>query len=360
MESSTLLSGIITIGVGTLSGGITNAVAIWMLFNPHRPVRLGPFTLQGALPKNKERLAKAIGRTVGQKLLTPEDIAERLAAPAIREAFAQALEGGIRRFLQEDRGPLIDLLTPEVRARLEAALDEVARRGGEALTSYAESPAFEAKVAELLPLVAEQFGNILSDPGTKDEVKQALRDTLARSLAGMRMHERLVAKVIVTDGAIDRFLDSLNTTLSGSSAAERLQRLSPERRHALARRVAEWLAQFSRDRGLAEEGIRALAQALLDRPIGRPVDWLGPENADALTRAIVEESWGWVQRQIPEIVGRLDVQAMVEQKVSGFSTERMEQLVRDVSERELKLIVNLGYLLGAVVGAVSWGISLLF
>ena len=86
MESSTLLSALITIGVGTFSGGITNAVAIWMLFNPHEPFRFGPFSFQGALPKNKERLAKAIGKTVGQKLLTPEDLAERLSAAPIREA----------------------------------------------------------------------------------------------------------------------------------------------------------------------------------------------------------------------------------------------------------------------------------
>jgi uncharacterized membrane protein YheB (UPF0754 family) len=360
MDSQTLVSGLVTIGVGTISGGITNAVAIWMLFNPHEPVRLGPFRLQGALPKNKERLAKAIGRTVGQKLLTPEDLAERLGAPPIREAFARALEGGIARFLREDRGPLIDLLTPEVRARLETTLDELARRGGDAVMAYAGSPAFEAKVAELLPLVAETFGSILSDPTARDEVKTALRGTLEKSFGAMRLHERLAAKLVITEHAIDRFLDSLNTALTRVPATERLQHLSPERRAALARRVAEWLVQFTRDRGLAEEGIRSLAKALLDRPIGRPVEWLGEENADALTRAIVSESWSWVQAQVPGVVSELDIPGMVEQKVMGLSTQKMEELVRNVTERELQTIVNLGYLLGAIVGGVSWGVSLLF
>lgn len=360
MDSSLLVSGLVTIGVGTISGGITNAVAIWMLFNPHEPFRFGPFTLQGALPKNKDRLAKAIGRTVGQKLLTAEDLAERLSAPPIREAFERALEGGIARFLREDRGPLIDLLTPEVRARLEAALDELARRGGEALTTYAQSPEFEARVAELLPVVAESFGTILSDPSAKEEVKQALRGTLEKSLPAMRLHERLAAKFVITEGAIDRFLESLNVALTRVPPAERLARLSPERRTALARRVADWLVQFSRDRGLAEEGIRSLAKALLDRPIGRPVEWLGEENADALTRAVVGESWAWVQSQVPGVVGQLDIPGMVEQKVMALSTQKMEELVRNVTEKELKLIVDLGYLLGAIVGAVSWGLSQLF
>jgi uncharacterized membrane protein YheB (UPF0754 family) len=360
MDSSTLVSGLVTIGVGTISGGITNAVAIWMLFNPHEPFRFGPIRLQGALPKNKDRLAKAIGKTVGQKLLTAEDLAERLSAPPIRDAFARALEGGIGKILREDRGPLIDLLTPEVRARLEAALDELARRGGEALTTYASSPEFEARVAELLPVIAEQFGTVLSDPAAKEEVKHALRGTLEKSLPAMRLHERLAAKLVITEGAIDRFLESLNVALTAVPPAERLARLNPERRAALARKVADWLVKFSRDRGLAEEGIRSLAKALLDRPIGRPVEWLGEENADALTRAIVTESWAWVQSQVPGVVSELDIPGMVEQKVMGLSTQKMEELVRTVTEKELKLIVDLGYVLGAIVGAVSWGISLLF
>ena len=360
MDSSTLVSGLVTIGVGTISGGITNAVAVWMLFNPHEPFRFGPIHLQGALPKNKERLAKAIGRTVGQKLLTPEDLAQRLAAPPIREAFSTALAGGIGSFLREDRGPLIDLLTPEVRTRLEDALDGLARRGGEALTAYAGSPAFEAKVAELLPLVAEQFGTILADTTAREEVKRTLRGTLEKSFERMRLHERLVAKVMVTDGTIDRFLDSLNAALTSVPPTERLERLGPERRAALARRVADWLVTFSRDRGLAEEGIRSLARGLLDRPIGRPVEWLGEENADALTRAVVDESWAWVGRQVPGVVGQLDIPGMVEQKVMALSTQKMEELVRNVTERELQTIVNLGYLLGAIVGGVSWGVSLMF
>jgi uncharacterized protein DUF445 len=359
MEFQTLINGTFVIGVAVLSHRITNAIAIWMLFNPHEPLKLGPWALQGALPKNKPRLAKAIGKAVGEKLLTPDDLAERLSAPPIRDAFARAVAGGIGRFLREDRGPLIDLLTPEVRARLEAALDELARRGGDALTSYAGSPAFESKVAELLPVVAEQFGTILSDPSAKEEVRNALRGTLEKSLAGMRFHERVVAKVLVTDGTIDRFLDSMNAALAAVPPAERLQRLGPERRAALARRVADWMVQFSRDRGLAEEGIRSLAKGLLDRPIGRPVEWLGEENADALTGAIVAESWAWVQSQVPGIVTQLEIPAMVEQKINALSTQKLEELVRNVTERELRMIINMGYVLGGVVGVVTWLVTLL-
>ena len=42
----------------------------------------------------------------------------------------------------------------------------------------------------------------------------------------------------------------------------------------------------------------------------------------------------------------------VEEKVLHFPTPRMEEIVRKVTDRELKLIVRLGYVLGAVIGSL--------
>ena len=76
-----LLRALLTVLFGALAGGITNSVAVWMLFNPHKPPRLfgrERRVLQGAIPKNPPRLAAAMGRTVGGKLLTPEDLSRSL------------------------------------------------------------------------------------------------------------------------------------------------------------------------------------------------------------------------------------------------------------------------------------------
>ncbi len=55
---------------------------------------------------------------------------------------------------------------------------------------------------------------------------------------------------------------------------------------------------------------------------------------------------------------QLDIQRMVEDKVLGFSLERIEQIVRNTTQRELDLIIKLGYALGAVVGAIAYGATL--
>jgi uncharacterized membrane protein YheB (UPF0754 family) len=48
---------------------------------------------------------------------------------------------------------------------------------------------------------------------------------------------------------------------------------------------------------------------------------------------------------------------MVERKVLGFSTQRVEEIVRGVTQRELNLIVQLGYVLGAAIGAGQYAVE---
>lgn len=67
--------------VGAVIGYITNWLAIKMLFKPHNVKRIFgirvPFT-PGLIPKEKERIAKSVGETVGEHILTNDIIVESL------------------------------------------------------------------------------------------------------------------------------------------------------------------------------------------------------------------------------------------------------------------------------------------
>src|SRR5207237_9579499 len=76
-----------------------------------------------------------------------------------------------------------------------------------------------------------------------------------------------------------------------------------------------------------EEAVTHVAGRLHARPIGRPTDWLGAETTAALRAAATTTAWEWVQDQIPRVVAQIRVPEMVEQKVLGFSTQRMEEPV---------------------------------
>ena len=127
-----------------------------------------------------------------------------------------------------------------------------------------------------------------------------------------------------------------------------LERIPPER-------VASWVVAAARSETAARtyrEGARRLAAKLLDRPIGTPAAWLPAGVPERIEAALAGPLWDWLQGQVPDVVERLDVARRVEQKVLEFPTPKMEELIRKVTDRELKLIVRLGYVLGAMVGVV--------
>jgi uncharacterized membrane protein YheB (UPF0754 family) len=516
MDRELVIQALVTIGAGAVAGGITNAVAIWMLFHPYESRGLGPLRIHGAIPKNKARLARSIGRTVGERLLTPEDLAGRLSAPAVRAAFDQAVAQFLDDILERERGPLREQLDPELVTALDQAIAGLAPRVADRVAAYAQSPEFERLVigwidriavevrdrplsealtgsrrealkgnvevwverlaegdelertlrsfvdrqfevlsrddrplldrlppgvvgalelaiTDYLPIALERLSALLGDPEARGMVEEALRTAFDHSVRDLLLHERILARIMVTDRTIerlvdgfeqegfDRFAESLaepemktQVTRAVNDAVvnflrlplgERLRRFTPDRRQALADNIADWLVRVARDpatreaiaravdrlleaverrtwgdllgvipperlahfaaevlaaeggRRWVQESVTQVTAALLARPIGRPSAWLGPETTAALRAALSDAAWVWLQEQIPRVVEQIRVPEMVEQKVLGFSTQRMEEIVRNVTQRELDLIVRLGYVLGGLVGVIAFGVS---
>jgi uncharacterized membrane protein YheB (UPF0754 family) len=518
MDRELIAAAVVTIVGGAVSGGVTNAIAIWMLFRPHEPRGWGPFRLQGAIPKNKARLARSIGKTVGEKLLTSADLAERLAAPPVRAAFDEALGRAVSGILNREHGSLRSQLGPGALSAVEAAIEQLAaslatraidfthseefvtllgrwlerlrrdlegRPVGELLTparraalseqldkwvaAIAESDGLERAlrtwittqlaaferddrplaerlppgllapieqaITDALPAAVNRLGDLLADPEAKTTIRKALREAFDTAGRKLLFHERLVAKFVVNDKSLARLVDGfegegfdrLAAAMTSSPMRERiatavheglrsllreplgqrLRRLPAPRRQALDASIGDWLVDAARAdgmraslrgallQGLDEAGeitwdrllgsmspgqaagflrdalgqergrawiqqtLGAAATALLDRPIGRPSDWLGPDQSARLVAAVTASAWGWVEAQVPLVVGRLNIPEMVEQKIIGFPLPVMEDIIRRVIEKELKLIVQLGWVLGAVVGLLAFGSALI-
>ena len=80
--------------IGAVIGYFTNSIAIKMMFRPLHPVKIGNFTLPftpGIIPKGQGRLAKAIGKTVGEQLLTEDVLTKRLLSDAMKENASAAV-----------------------------------------------------------------------------------------------------------------------------------------------------------------------------------------------------------------------------------------------------------------------------
>jgi uncharacterized membrane protein YheB (UPF0754 family) len=516
-----MLEAALTVLFASLAGGVTNTVAIWMLFHPYEPPRLGRRSilfLQGAIPKNRERLAAAMGRAVGERLLTGEDLAAALAEPGFRQAFDERLEAFLRSALEQERGSLRELLPDPVMAEVRPLLDDLATAALRRLDGYLASEEFqeaargwtrdlmdqirdrpvaellteerEAAVTDLarrllgealggsgferairdyldrtgdrvlqpdrtfeellpvglvaavekaiggyLPLALERLARLLEDPAARQQLRALLHRLLERFLQDLNFYKRVVATLVIPPDTVDRVIktmesegaenlsdllhddavrdamarsvndavvdflrrpvvdvlgrtgdpsvedakatvagwalsmarapqtteflvDKLRSTLGAAEErtwGELLGRLSPDR-------VAEFLVAAARSdearvayREVVDRGLRLA----LDRPIGRPADLLGDTAVDRIRDAVQEPLWRWLQDQVPGVAQRVDVAGKVERKILEFPMARVEELVRSVTERELQLIIYLGYVLGAVIGLTLVGIQAL-
>jgi len=509
-----LLRAVVSIVTGALAGGLTNTVAIWMLFHPYRPPTLWRWRvrlLQGAVPKNQARLARAIGHAVGNRLLTEEDLTRVFAEPEFRGAFDEGLERFLHELLEVERGSLSDVLGPEVMANAAPIVDEVLEHAVSRIEKHLDSEAFEEAVerraatlsdyladqpvsdiltpareagiaeaaeqwvanaagnekfqrtideylehaaerlliptltlrdllppgvtgtlqhaiADFVPLAIRRMAKVLEDPGARQRFEKAIQDVLGRFMQDLRFHQRVVARMVLSGDAVKKVLNTMQV-----EGAERIAVLFTERKveAALGRRIhdaiedlldrpvtdvlghpgdpevveasdtiSSWLVElvrepaarsFVRERVEAalqraskqtwaellddippdrvsewvvtaarsdvagtvyREAARRMATAALERPIGRPARWLPANATGAIQGAIGDPLWTWMQSQIPAVVAKLDIARRVEEKVRDFPVARMEELVRKVTDRELRTIVYLGYALGAFIGCI--------
>lgn len=297
--------------VGTIAGGVTNTIAVWMLFNPKQ----SRFGFQGAIPKNQARLAKSLGRTVGERLLTPGDLQSELSRPEFRAAFEARLRDVIAMILTS-REPLIDKVPPAVVTALESAT-----------TAY-------------LPVAMTKLGAFLGQPTTRVKVRDALHGMFNRFVDDMRFHERIFAKLMMTEKKFDTVLDAIE-----KDGVEQLVGLleEPEIRQEISKAI--------------HDAILAYLQKPISDVLGDVDARKDPDAPRRLAASAAPVIWDWIDEQIPELVKKLDVQSMVERKVMAFSVERVEEILLMVIEKELRMIIIAGYVLGALVGAASFGLQ---
>ncbi len=509
-----LIAPLLTIAFGALAGGLTNSIAIWMLFHPHEPVRIGGrrlLFLQGAVPKNQPRLAAAIGRTVGNRLLTESDLKQTFADEEFRRAFDRRLGKFVDALLMEDRGSLRELLPDSILPEVESALHQSAGQVCEQIGRYLDSEefetmveertgsivealsdvpvggsltparsavlasaldgwlegtlgsegfyravddylsgaadsllspektfeqtippgmvaAFEAGLASYLPLAIARLGSLLEDDRARARFERGINDLLHHFLRDLRFHQRVVARLVITEDTVERVLDAIREEgaeqiagmlkdpavqaamsrgindavvdflrrpvhsvlgeADSESVVEARQTLSnwvvstardPGTRGFLVEKleaalheagarswgevlervpppsIARGLVSLARSdaaSGLVDRATHQLGDAVLDRPVGVPARWLPNGAVDRLKEGLSTPVWEWLQAQVPAVVRQIDVARRVEEKVLAFPAARMEQIVRRVTERELKMIVRLGYLLGGIIGTV--------
>src|SRR3954469_18621181 len=100
-------------------------LAVRMLFRPRRPFKVLGITLfpQGMIPRHRDRLANAIGKAVGEELVSQETILEQITGrDFIRNKIQSVVDTYTQELLSHEYPSLIEALPKNVR---EPVLDAI-------------------------------------------------------------------------------------------------------------------------------------------------------------------------------------------------------------------------------------------
>ncbi|HEX2166943.1 MAG TPA: DUF445 family protein, partial [Longimicrobiales bacterium] len=299
-------------------------------------------------------LVSALERAIAGYLpIAIERLGGMLDDPGARAKVEQVLHELLDRFMKDlkfhQRLVAALLITPET---VDRVLKAVEREGAGKISELLQDEPVRLAMARgvnnaIIEFLAKPVVSVLGEPG--DESVENAKDTVVRWFVD-------VARDPQTRGFAVEKLGGLLGSVHGRTWGDLL-------RHMPTERAADALVTAARSERAGELYRDAAVRGvdwMLERPIGRIADKLGEDAAERAERALSGPLWNWIQEQVPPIAQRVDIAGRVEQKIREFPMEQLENIIRGVTERELKLIVKLGYVLGGLIGAVSAGIALLF
>lgn len=194
--------------VGALIGFFTNWLAIKMLFRPLEEKRiLGvrvPFT-PGILPRERGRIAEALGETVASDLLDESTVSGRLRSPEFRTALGKATSDILHELVNAKPAELAAGMDREAAARARDALASLAR-------SFVGGPVFADAITRAIGDTAERmsgchldelagegfvhgFAGFIRQPAVIEAVSGAAASSLVATLDGMRTKESTAVQI---------------------------------------------------------------------------------------------------------------------------------------------------------------------
>jgi uncharacterized membrane protein YheB (UPF0754 family) len=283
--------------LGAVIGYVTNKIAVEMLFHPINPIYIGKFRVPftpGIIPKGKGRFAKAIGNVVGKNLLDTESMKATLLSPEKEEEIGKQLDVLLLK-LSEDDGTL--------KERINKIL-------GESVQEKLETNIVESLTQKINnELITRDAGQIIAL-----EVTAAIQDKVQGTMLAMFI------KPAVLEPIAETIKDRIN--------------------------------QYIADHG--EEKVNSLVKEEYDKLNGQSISALTSRMNTAEVKDMLLKAYRMaVTNYSDSLLASLNLANIAEEKVNAMDTKEVEELVLSIMKNELGAVVNLGAVIGLLLGLIN-------
>jgi uncharacterized membrane protein YheB (UPF0754 family) len=280
--------------IGALIGYFTNFIAVKMLFFPKKEVRLFghrlPFT-PGAIPKGRKRLARKAGDVIAKRLITKEAIVSRMTEPEFEDAMVNQVEGLLNRSIEE--------------------MAAKAKKSDSAVQELKDKAASELTASVMRSLQDVNYEALVREKGIP-----MIRQKLSGSLVGAFVTDNMLNNVVAPiASAMRTYIDEDGQEMVEARVREKVDHLFEKSPAALLQRV-----DISTEQMQAE--IRKKYRAVVDRGV-------------------------------EELLTKISVSDIVADAIDSMSVDELEEMVLSVMKKEFDVIINLGALIGFVLGLLN-------
>ena len=167
-------------------------LAVRMLFRPRKPVKFLGITIfpQGMIPRHRDRLANAIGKAVGEELVSQETILEQLTGKDfLRNKIQAVVDSYTDELLSHDYPSLIEALPKNVREPVLDAIAALQHKVAEHIENVLKS---EESLQTITGFVERRVDDVLSQ-----RVSEVIDDEIFTRILGFleeRIHVAIHAK----------------------------------------------------------------------------------------------------------------------------------------------------------------------
>lgn len=362
--------------IGALIGGVTNILAVRMLFHPFKTYYIFnkrvPFT-PGLIPKRRKEVADKIGQVVEEHLLTESLIQSKLNAPSSRQAIEEVLLKQIQKLKQEhmtlqyfadkldldvaqlanekldlvisnkldafyqdnQTTPIKQIIPEEIEASIDSKIDLVPDLLFERASVYLSSEKGAADIASMLETFFNEKGKIV---GLLQMfmTKESIADRIQHELIRLTKHPK--AKAIAK-----QVIDNEYETMKAKNLNELV---SESQYNSFKTSVTELAVGYLDVDKVSKQSFNTLMPSF--------IHFLESKVSQKLTDVIIEN----ISKHISPIMQKINLRQMVEEQINTFDLAYIERLIIDVANKELKLIMLLGFLLGGIIGLLQGVIAI--
>lgn len=288
--------------IGAAIGGITNGIAIRMLFRPLNPIKIGSYTLPftpGVIPKEKKRMATKIGQVVSEELLNASILKEWL----LKEEVFNQIEQSIKLYLDEqeqNEKTLYDQLSDSMG---EERITFLTCEGEELLTDKLYGRLIKMDVGQLV--------------GGK--VKEAFREGAFSNILGPM-------SFLINEGLVDSLLE----------------------------KIYPFINQFIEEEGeqLIRKAVEEESHNLLDTPI-KEYAIKARDYEEVINHMVSQMYRTVVETHLPTLIAKLNIARIVEERIMTLDMLEIEKIILSIMKKELNAIIWLGVLLGGIIGLLA-------